>query len=164
MRWLAPFLERLLVVLFALFFLQIPLFMQQYQNQLAGRIAELSWQVDHIQAAAQSSNQGSNRSAEAYVRKFKSSPDPDFAEQGKMMELILKRFKKLSRALQGLKEGTALSRPYYFITRLQWDAAYLALSSFTPGIPLSAEGAIYAFLGMAFGYLLSLSLRTFSKA
>lgn len=152
-------LDHLLVVFTALLFLQVPLFMHQYQLQLVGHVAELQWQVDHMrQSAAQS-----GKDLDQYTRKFIDSDDPDFSRQGAMMQHIQKRWNKQSRALFQLNKASLFLRPWVFLFYFQWDIATSTVATFEPGIPLSGEGLIYALIGMGAGYGLYRLLALFWK-
>lgn len=143
-------LDRLLVVVCALFFLQMPLYMHVYQHQLSGRVAELQWQMNHMKTSAEQSG----KTLDLYIDKFTKSPDSDFASQGSMMKTIQRRHTKFSKALDSLQHANWLTRPLFFFYYFDRDIGMKALKGFSPGIPCTWEGAFYALLGMACGQLL----------
>lgn len=141
--------DRFLAVVGALLFMQIPLFFVQYQQQLTGRVAELNWQVSSIEKSALKSD----KTLSQYILKFKESKDPDVSEEGTRMQKIATRHEKMQRAHSALRHATALTRPFKFLFYMQGDVVKSTLISFTPGIPFSLEGALWALVGMLFGCL-----------
>lgn len=135
--------------------MQAPLFIHQYTQQLTGREAELRLQIDAMQRAAKLSG----KTLEQFVQKFLSSPDQDFALQGELMQAMTMRWHHLSEAVQAFQNSALWERPLTFIFYFHTDIAASTLQHFAFGLPLTIEGAIYAFLGIIFGYLLFIGLR-----
>lgn len=158
---LSKMMDRLFVVLGALFFLQLPLFIHQYEHELIGHVAELKWQNEQIQKAATKSG----KQLQSYLNKFLESPDHDFSYQGKTMVQTAIRFEKLSHGLLKLQKANALSRPFVFIRFLQADIFLSTFHHFEPGLNFTREACFYAICGMLFGFLLFVSLKfCFKKA
>lgn len=147
-------LDHLFVVAGALFFIQIPLFMQQYRLQLVGRVAELRLLVEEMQSRAGDSG----RTLQELILKFSSSSDSDFSLQGSVMQAIVERWKSLSEALNALEHASVFSRPFQFIAHFHYDVARSTWESFELGIPLTFEGLVYALVGMWIGYLCFVAL------
>lgn len=147
---MSKFLDRLFVVISALSFLQLPLFIHVYENQLGGRVAELQWQVQHMQLSAEQSG----KSLDLYIQKFALHSDADFSSQGKMMQTIQHRHAKFSKALSSLQQANWLTRPFIFFYYFEKEIGRAAIKGFTPGIPCTWEGAFYACMGIVWGLLL----------
>ncbi len=143
-------LDRLCVVLGAFVGSQIPEFMQQYTQRLAGHVDELNHLLDQLRQVATYSN----KTLEQYIEKFISNADLDFSRQGEFMQGVVNRWQELHQALNHLMQSSIWSRPYIFIKDLQYDIAQSTLTSFQPGINLSAEGLCYTGAGI----LISLAL------
>lgn len=148
MQWLSKIIDRIFVVAGALLLLQAPLFMQEYHQQLAGRVAELHLQIEAMQKAATDSG----KTLGQFVQKFVQSSDSDFSRQGQIMEKMVLRYQNLSGNLTALDLATVWARPFVFVQYLNYDVALSTLHGFSVGIPLTFEGIIFAFAGMLLGY------------
>lgn len=144
-RFIGGILERIVVVASALVFAQIPLFIQHYEQQLVGRIAELKMQVDAIQMIA------NGRSLQEYILKFTSNSDPDFVRHGYLLNEMVSRYDSLRVAYESLLASTLLTKPIVFLTHLYSDIAASTWEHFHIGLPLTFEGTCYALLGVVAG-------------
>lgn len=140
--------DRLFVVAGALLFSQFPLFMQEYAMRLSGHVDELRYQFDAIKKIAILSG----KTLEQYIEKFSSHSDLDFARQGALIEAMQARFVRLSESLSLLQEASPFTKPFLFITRVDWTIGKASLEGFKPGILFTLEGAFYVAAGMAAGY------------
>lgn len=154
-KWFTGILDRIFAVASALCFAQLPLFMQQYQQQLYGHIAELKVQVDAMQRVASATG----KSLPEYISRFTSSGDPDFMGQGQLMGEMVERTFSLSEASQSLSSATVFQKPFVFFSHVNWDIASSTFSNFQIGVPVSVEGLIYGFVGIIFGYFFFQTLR-----
>lgn len=145
LRFIGGVLERVVVVVSALSFAQIPLFIQHYEQQLVGRIAELKMQVDAIQVIAK------DRSLHEYIFKFTSNSDPDFVQQGNLLFEMVNRYDSLQTAYANLQNATLFTKPVVFVNHLYSDIAASTWEHFHLGLPLTVEGAAYAFVGVIVG-------------
>jgi Protein of unknown function (DUF2937) len=141
-------LDRVSAVIGAFIGSQIPEFMQQYTQRLAGHVDELQRLVNQMRQVASYSN----KTLEQYIHKFISSTDPDFARQGEFMQGMLSRWEELKQTLVHLTYSSAWIRPYIFLKELQYDIAHSTFVSFHPGINLSMEGIFYAGAGIVIGW------------
>ena len=148
-RFLGSLIDRLFVVLGAFIGSQIPEFMNQYTQRLAGHVNELNRLVDNLQKIAGFSD----KSLDQYIHKFITSTDPDFSRQGEFMQGVVTRWHELTFSLQALRESTMWNRPYVFISHLNADIANSTLRAFSPGFTLTIEGLCYAGAGLLIGYL-----------
>lgn len=145
MKWIA----RIFIVLGALILSQMPLFISAYTQQLYGRVAELKMQKDELLKMAQASG----KTLEQYIYKFLASTDPDFHGQGEWMQGTLNRLQSLSEALTSIQGATLWERPFIFLKTLNFEMAKTTFALFTPGLPLTAEGAAYIAAGAIFGWI-----------
>ncbi len=148
MKWLGELVDRVFVVVGALVFCQGPLFIQQYTQRLAGHVDELQLQIDAMHKVAKKSG----KSFAQYVQKFLSSTDVDFASQGELMQGMQTRFTQLSDSLVSLQQANLFTKPFVFLKHLNFDIFSSTMWSFQPGLLLTAEGLLYALVGMLFGY------------
>ena len=154
-KWLTTLLDRLFAVGGALLFSQIPLFMQQYTQQLSGHEAELHLQIDLIQKTAFQTG----KTLDQFIHKFLSSSDPDFMHQGELMQGMVIRWHHLVEALTSLQESTFLTRPFVFMRHCDFEICKNTLKAFQMGIPLNLEGGLYAFVGIIAGFLIFFIIR-----
>jgi hypothetical protein len=148
LRLFDSILDRSFAVIGAIVFSQAPEFFQQYTQRLAGHVSELQ---HHIQLLKNLAKQ-SGKTIEAYITKFTSNPDPDFAGQGELMKHTLQRWESLHQSLDAMQNGTFYSRPFDFLYYVQSDIVTGTMHNFKPGLSLTTEGALYALLGLLFGY------------
>lgn len=160
LKWLGGLMDRAFAVLGALLFAQAPLFMQQYTQQLIGREAELKLQVEGMRHAASLSG----KTMEAFIKKFTGSGDIDFISQGEAMQGMVTRWYHLSDALAAMQNSTMWGRPFAFIYHLNADAFSSTLANFHAGLPMNLEGAVYALLGIVFGYFVFAFFRKITKS
>lgn len=136
------FVDRIFAVMGAFAFSQFPLFMQDYRQQLVGRIAELRLQIQAMQQAA------GDRTLHAYVEKFANSSDPDFSKHGEILQGMLQRYEALQQGYASMAQAAPLVQPFTFATHFQKDVALSTWEHFDFGIPLSVEGGVYALIGI----------------
>lgn len=140
-------LERVTIVLSALAFAQIPLFIQQYEQQLIGRIDELQTQVNAFQKAA------GGLSLDAYIAKFSSNSDLIIANHGKILHTIVDRYSSLTQTYASLESANGIVKPFVFIAHFYPDIAQSTWGHFNLGLPLTVEGAFYSLAGVMVGML-----------
>jgi hypothetical protein len=156
-RWLVGILDRIIGVICALMFAQLPLFIQQYQHQLLGHVAELHMQVEAVKNAAHANG----KTLLQYIQRFIDSADIDFAKQGELLQNMYERSTTLAQSSLLLEQATPFQKPVIFFKLLNLDIASHTFDHFQPGIPLSLEGALYGFVGLLFGYGAFYCLKSF---
>lgn len=154
-RFVGSLCDRICAVLAAIIFMQLPLFISQYMQQLTGREAELRLQVDAMRQAARISG----KSLEELINKFVSSSDGDFIRQGELMQSMLERWEGMFKSLVSLQQSSIFAKPFNFILHLNTETFSSTLKNYSFGLPVTIEGAIYAFCGLVVGYLLFSGLR-----
>lgn len=145
---LSSILDRLFVIAGALLGVQIPIFIHQYMQRLAGHVAELNQLLNKLREMAAQSN----KTLEQYIAKFMASQDVDFSNQGLFMLDVVKRWDNLNEALYNLMNSSIWQRPFVFVRDLQYDIARSTLHDFQPGISLTVEGVCYMALGAILGF------------
>lgn len=147
-RMLSGIIDRLFALAGALSFSQTPLFIQQYRQQLFGRVEELNLQIRVLHDAAKLSG----KTLEQYIDKFIQNPDIDFSRQGMIMQGLVQRWTELNQSLHALTEADLWKKPLVFIHYYNKDVAEATWRHFELGIPLTVEGGVYALFGMAIGF------------
>ncbi|HEV8053032.1 MAG TPA: DUF2937 family protein [Parachlamydiaceae bacterium] len=150
LKWLGGLLDRSFAVVGAIVFAQAPLFMQQYTQQMVGRAAELSLQVDALRKSAGISG----KTIEQLSQKFIENSDPDIMRQGELMLATIGRWHSITDGLTAMQESSIWSRPAAFIYHLNTEAFSSTLHQFKMGLPFNMEGGAYALLGVVAGYLI----------
>lgn len=147
--FIGSLIDRLCVVAGAFIGSQVPLFMQQYTQRLAGHVEALQKLINQLHQIASISQ----KNLDQYIQKFRESSDPDFHRQGDFMQGIAVRLQELQQALEHLTQHSFWLRPYYFFKDLQPDIVRSTLDSFQPGFNLTIEGLCYAGGGMILGWV-----------
>ncbi|MFI0434557.1 MAG: DUF2937 family protein [Parachlamydiaceae bacterium] len=140
--------DRLFVVAGACIGSQIPQFMHQYIERLAGHVDALKKLINQLDQIAA----GSNKHLDQYIQKFKESIDIDFNRQGDFLQGIVDRWQELNKTLEQMTQSPFWQRPYYFFKDFQADIAHSTFDSFQPGFNLTIEGGCYALVGMLIGW------------
>lgn len=150
MTWIGGLLDRIFAAAGALLFAQLPMFMLQYTQQLAGRAAELNRQISSLKQISMMNGKSLNE----YIHKFIATGDPDFVQQGELMQKMIQRFSYLSQAENDMSEASPLTQLFVFLRHFDSDIAKMTFTYFKFGIPLSVEGLIYGLIGLGFGCML----------
>jgi hypothetical protein len=155
MRWtrpLRPFLsagekliDRALCVTGAILFSQLPEFFQQYLQRLGGHLDEARRQLDQFrQTAAQS-----GMTLDRLIADASGQADPAMARLGHVVADTAQRVDTLAASESALREASAWSRPFVFLRHFDPAIAHATWAVFRPAVPTTAEGLVYAALGMA---------------
>lgn len=158
-KWIINALDRIFAVIGALVFSQAPMFMQQYQQQLAGHVKELQLQIEKMTAVALHSG----KSLEAYIEKFTSNADLDFMRQGELMQKMVERYADLSETYLSLNQSSAFTRPFVFMSHIYSDIAASTFKTFNFGLEFSLEGLIYALVGIFMGFSIFAGIKRFFR-
>jgi hypothetical protein len=154
MRWMQPvwmvgatlekFLDRVLCVVGAVVFSQLPEFFQQYLQRLGGHLDEARRQLEQFrQAAAQS-----GITLDRLIADTKGQAEPAVAQLGGVMANTVARVETLQASENALRTASIWSRPFVFVQHLDAPIAHATWTAFRPGIPTTLEGLVYAALGM----------------
>lgn len=157
LSWIGGLMDRIFAAAGGLLFLQVPLYMKQYVQQLSGHAAELRFQVDAMRQAATNSG----KTLEQFIQKFTESNDVDFVRQGDIMSAMVNRWYHVTDALSALNDSSVFTRPFVFIRHINWDIIKSTWSQYVFGLPLNLEGLVYAVLGIIFGFLVFYVIRKF---
>ncbi len=129
---------------------QLSAFMQHYQQNLAGRVAEAELDVAAI----------AERAAEAglpiyaYLDEFRRAANPIFVREGVWLKQKLDRAAWLESHLDTLRNAGPVSRPYAFATQMDKTIAAETWEHFEPAVPLDGVSLVYAAIGAVIGLLI----------
>lgn len=137
-------LDRVLCVVGAVAFSQIPEFMQQYMQRLGGHLDEARHQLVQFEQAASQSGLTLQR----FITQTSTNADTAVAKLGGVMTRAVTRVDSLEAAQTALQNASLWTRPFVFLRHLDSSIAHGTWSIFRPAVPTTAEGLIYALLGM----------------
>jgi hypothetical protein len=158
-RWTQPvhsllaagegFLDRLLCVVGAVLFSQLPEFIQQYLQRLGGHLDEARHQLEQFREAAAKSN----LTLDQLIARTLGSAEPTVARLGGIMRETVARVDALAAADAAIRQASIFARPFVFLRHLDFSIAQATWSIFKPAVPTTLEGLVYA----AGGVLLALA-------
>jgi Protein of unknown function (DUF2937) len=137
-------LDRILCVLGAVLFSQLPEFMQQYLQRLGGALEEARAQLQHFKDAASKSGM----SLDQLISSAGQDPDPAMGRMGSVVRSLVARVDELAAAEAALRHASAWSSPFVFAAHLYPGMARATLERFKPAVPTTVEGLLYAAAGM----------------
>jgi Protein of unknown function (DUF2937). len=143
-------LDRIVALLCALLFAQVPQFIAQYTQRLGGHVDELTRIVgQYTQAAAEV-----GKSLEQFVATHLTSAVADFVNTGKIMDENISRLNMLTRALGELNTASAYNKFIVFLKDLDTGIFKNTFQNFIPGVPVTVEAIVYALIGLIVGMLI----------
>jgi hypothetical protein len=137
-------LDRVLCVVGAVAFSQMPEFMQQYLQRLEGHLDEAKLVVSRFTEAAAQSGMSLEQLAAGAAR----NPDPSMGRLGGVVREAVARVSDLAAADDALRHASLWTRPFVFFAHLDRGIARATLEIYRPAVPTTAEGFLYAAVGM----------------
>jgi len=137
--------DRVLCVAGAVAFSQAPEFMQKYLLVLAGRLGEARLAVADIEGKAQLAG----KTVAEYIAYFNANADHIIASGGDLMQNTVARMNDYAASYESLKNASMLGKPFAFLAHLDAQIAKDAWKDFTPAVPMTVEGLVYALVGIA---------------
>jgi hypothetical protein len=129
---------------------QISAFMQHYQQNLAGRLAEA--RQDVIAISERASEAG--LPIYAYLDEFRRAANPIFVREGIWLKSKIDRAAWLEAHLGALRNAGPVARPYTFVTQADPTIAAETWINFEPAVPLDRVSLIYSAIGALLGLLI----------
>ena len=150
--------DRILCVVAAVIFLQAPIYMNQYQNVLAGAQQEAERSYLRLQQIAADFDQ----TLREYIDELLANDNPKVVANAEEDAEKLNRYEEYTASLTAFQQANVFTRPFVF-TR-HYDAAIGSAVIFQPGLPITMEGFAYALVGILLMMLLiSLVKRIFGS-
>lgn len=154
MRWTAPlrplcragegFLDRVLCLLGAVAFCQLPEFIQQYLQRLGGHLDEARRQLAIFENTAAQSQ----LTLAQFIERTSANTDAAVARLASVMQGALDRVSELTAAESALRNAPIWNKPFVFFANLDHSIASATLEVYKPAVPTTTEGLIYAAAGM----------------
>ena len=129
---------------------QFPEFFRQYVQRLGGRFDQAAVQEERIVAAAREHG----LATQDYVQRLLANTDAVARSEGHNVLAALTDAERLRTAYQALVGASPLERPFVWLRHFDDSVARATLDQFVPALPLSAEGIVYAGIGMLIGLAL----------
>jgi DUF2937 family protein len=137
-------LDRILCVVGAVLFSQAPEFMQQYLQRLEGHLDEARLTLGKFTEAAAQSGMTLNQ----LVAGAGQNPDPSMQKVGGVIQGAADRVDELAAADAALRGASAWTRPFVFAGHVDWGIARATWAIYRPAVPTTAEGFMYAGVGI----------------
>ena len=138
-------LDRLLCVVGAVLFSQVPEFIQQYLQRLGGHLDEAQRQLARLREAAEASG----LTVEQLAARTEADPDAAIGRLGAVLREAISRVQHLGEAEAALRHASILEKPFVFARYADAGIVHATARVFRPAIPTTLEGAVYALAGMA---------------
>lgn len=148
-RFIDSLLDRACAVLGALAFAQFPQYLAQYIQRLGGHVDEAARNMEKYREIAKELG----KSLYQYSQHLLNSKDPDVFKTGQKIAGDLARYDQLAAALKELQAAPAWKKFIVFLQHIDIGIARAALDNFTPGLPVTLEGAAYAAAGIVIGMI-----------
>ncbi len=142
--------DRVLCVLGAVGLSQAPEFFQQYLQRLGGHLDEARRVLERYEAVARDSG----ITLQALIDTTRAQTSAPVAKLGGVIAEAQARVESLAGAEAALREATLWERPFVFLRHVDPDIAARTWEVFKPALPVTAEGLVYAGVGMALALLL----------
>jgi deoxyxylulose-5-phosphate synthase len=142
--------------------LKLPVFIQKYQQRLAGQLAEASSQLNQFENIAQLHFDGS---LITMITRYKDNTEASIISTGELIERLSVRVEYLASHLTQITQADYLHSVYQFIWHLDQEIARGTAEHFSMAIPLELN-AITTGAALAIGALLlkELMLITIKRA
>jgi Protein of unknown function (DUF2937) len=136
--------DRVLCLLGAVAFCQLPEFIQQYLQRLGGHLDEARRQLAQFEAVAAQSQ----LTLPQFIERTAANTDTAVARLGGVMQSAADRVTELSAAESALRNASLWEKPFVFFSHLDPSIASATLDVYKPAVPTTVEGLVYAAAGM----------------
>lgn len=155
MRVIKGLFDRIIFAVGVLLFMQVPHFVDLYEQRLGGYHQA---QVEHLQQYQDIANQQYHGDLTALIKEFNSSDKRSVQRTASSILNTKKNLEGLNRDVQVLATKPFVLKLFHLSTRLKFDIAQATMYSLKPAFPLSLEALVCGILG---GVLLSLLFNMF---
>lgn len=136
--------DRILCVVGAVLLSQGPEFMQQYLQRLGGHLDEARRQLALFQKTASETG----LPLEEFIKRTAASAEPSVAKLAGVMTESSERVAALQAAHDALLHASLWERPVVFLRHVDVGIAKATAIVYQPAVPTTAEGLLYALVGM----------------
>lgn len=133
-------------VLFAVNFIiavQLPAFIQQYSQRIAGHLDEAKLQLGNYQFIADQHYQGD---LGKLVGQYQANSDPSIEAIGTLVNQLVLRTTELSQKVAHLQQSDYLDRMYYFFIDMDMSILQALIPSFQLSIPMETNALVTGFV------------------
>ena len=141
-------LDRIVCIVFAVVFAQGPVYIAQYLDVLAGARMESEKNLRKVQEQAEDNGV----TVEDFVSRLLGNSDPLVRSSGETIQNLLVSYEQYESAYSAISTANVWQKPFRLIQH--FDPSIGEALVFNPSVPLSIEGAVYAFIGLIIGWLL----------
>lgn len=134
------------IVIWALCFSQLPLFMTQYEMRLQGHVAEITKVVEKMRKSAGRSG----LTIEEQVKLLRTQPTPAIQHHGECIQSILFRQQTLARSLHAVDQAHPLAQPFIMIFYVDREIFLETWKGFSPGFLWNKSGVFWCVMGAVF--------------
>jgi hypothetical protein len=136
--------DRLLCVVGAASFTQVPEFIQQYLQRLGGHLDEARRQIEGFTKIAALSQ----ITLQELIERTAQNPDQAVAKLSSVMREALERVEHLAAADAAIRDASPWTRPLVFLAHLDPEIASATWAIYRPAMPTTLEGLVYAGFGI----------------
>jgi len=148
--------DKILFGVLLLLALQIPTFSSQYHQFLAGSFSEIN---QDVQILLERAKRYGFADADAMINQYSQNADPIIREEMQDNRNKLDEHKELTQAMAIFENGNLFNKVFYIANPNRKDMFLSTLDNFKPGIPLSINDIVFAFVfGMALNFIINLPL------
>lgn len=144
---------------------QLPEFMQQYQQRLGGHLSEARSQLSQFETIAQ---QHFNGSLTTMISRYKDNSEASIVSTGELIERLTMRVDYLASHLAQIKQTDYFNSAAQFLWHLDKQIALATAKHFSMAIPLTlnaiATGATLAITGLLLKHLTQVAGKRVFKA
>jgi len=119
--------------------LQLPEFIQQYQQYMAGKLSEANW---HLKSYQHIADQRYDGSIIVLVNEYIKNDSPAIRQTGELVSQLVNRVDILSMHVTTLNNETYINKLWFFISNVQVQDAKTVMSYYQLAIPLTVEALI----------------------
>lgn len=140
---------RVLALALAITAAQFPLFYDAYSHTLAGAQHEAQQRYEELEREAGKLH----ISVESFIVRHEVNPDTVFQASGRMHRTTLQHHARYSAMLNAVLRASAWEKPV--VLKQNFDKGLFSATRFTPGLPLTVEGGVYALIGLLLGWAIA---------
>ncbi|SET47957.1 DUF2937 family protein [Thalassotalea agarivorans] len=150
LAFIATLLDRVLFTIAFIAGVQLPAFIQQYIQRLAGRLDEAQYNLAQYQHIADIHYQGS---LDTLAQRYLANSDITVVKVGEIVQSLILRVDYLSSHLDTLQQANHVEKLWLFVTQVDTTIAQNTLHDYSLSIPIELNaliaGGSLAFLYMA---------------
>lgn len=154
-------LDRILFATSMIIAMQLPAFIQQYSQRLAGHLSEAKYQLENYQVIADQHYQGDIL---LLIKRYQANSDPGINAAADVVFQLIDRISILASQLQHLNHSDYFHKIFYFVSDLNLPLAKATLQDYQLSIPLDLPSLLTGLVvAIIVGFLMSATLAIFRR-